>query len=61
MTDISFKNVDVEIATNRWDIRITIIEKDGKKSTWIASADSYYTEGDSIWFGSKKEYEDFEG
>lgn len=54
-----YKNVDVVIDETRWDVIIKIY-KDGELiEELIASADSFFTEHDHIWFGSRKEYEEY--
>lgn len=53
---VDFKNVkSVIITENRWDIKIVIIDSDGKTHGYLASADSFYTDNDGIWFGTEEE------
>jgi hypothetical protein len=54
----TFENVvKVEITEHRWETRFTLTFKDGHEEHFIASADSYLTCGDGIWFGDGYEYE----
>ncbi len=52
-----FENCTIQIEKNRWDVRLTITDEDGTY-VLVASADSYFTWGDGIWFGSLAEYEE---
>ena len=47
----------VTIALGRWNVRFDIETQDGTLS-FIASADSAYTQSDGIWFGTAEEYEE---
>jgi len=58
MLEQSFTNPFVaEIHTSRWNITFVIVDG-GKRYEFIASADYGLTDGDGIWFGTKKDYED---
>jgi len=48
----------ITINQRRWDITITVMDADGNPHEYIASADSFFTEGDHIWFGDRADYED---
>ena len=52
--------LSVEIKESRWSVEIIITTTDGMEHTYVASADSYYTEHDHIWFGTPQEMADFE-
>jgi hypothetical protein len=41
----------------RWSVFINAVSAEGIEETWVASADSFLTEGSGIFFGTKKEYE----
>jgi hypothetical protein len=61
MTDypIKFENVkSVSINKSRWNVSIVIVDKKGKEHRYYASADSFFTDHDNIWFGTDEEYED---
>jgi hypothetical protein len=47
----------VEIFNSRWEVTIIVTYEDSVE-TFIASADSGLTEGDGIYFGTKKEYDE---
>lgn len=51
---------EVTINDSRWDLSITIIDKDGKQHEFFASADSYYGSGSGLWFGTKSEKEEWD-
>lgn len=48
----------VIIETSRWNTEITIQDTFGEFHTFIVSADAALTEGDGIYFGTKKEYDE---
>ena len=48
----------VAIKEKRWDVRITLRLPDGTEEVLVASADSYYTDHNNIWFGTLREYEE---
>lgn len=48
--------MDVSIEENRWDVIITVTDESGSVHQFIASADSFYTMGDGIWFGTTQEH-----
>lgn len=50
------KPMDVSIEENRWDVTITVTDEGGLVHQFIASADSFYTMGDGIWFGTTQEH-----
>lgn len=54
------KNVDLEIVEARWRTTFIVSDPDSGDiiQTYVASADSFYTEGSSIWFGTAQEYEE---
>lgn len=56
---MKFENVTVEMSKSRWDVHIIITHPNGKKTIYVASADSHYTDRDGIWFGTQKEYEEW--
>ena len=57
---IIFENVKKVIFNeSRWDVTIIIVDKDGKEHKFIASADSFYSEQDHIWFGTEADYEEY--
>lgn len=43
----------IKITKTRWNVRIEI---EGQE-TYVASADSFYTESNGIWFGTQKDYD----
>lgn len=45
------------ITEKRWDVRFHLRLLDGTETTLIASADSYYTDNNNVWFGTKEEWE----
>lgn len=55
----------VSISESRWDVHITIERQEHcdtgievkETQTLVASADSFYTDRDGIWFGTKKEHD----
>jgi hypothetical protein len=48
--------VGVQFHKGRWDVEVTVTYSDGSTATWVASADSGYTEGSGIWWGTEAEY-----
>lgn len=56
---LTYHNVDITISRGRWDIYITIKMPNGKTEEFVASADSFFTEQDEIWFGTKKEHQSY--
>ncbi len=46
----------IEIDEDRWEIRIKIKTKLGDVREFVASADSFFTEGSGIWFGTRSEH-----
>ena len=53
---LELENVDIEITRSRWNVYITIRDKNGNELKLIASADAWFTEHDWIWFGTEEEY-----
>jgi hypothetical protein len=53
---LRLKDAEIEILRSRWNVYI-IIRKEGKELKLVASADSYYTEHNGIWFSSYEEYD----
>jgi hypothetical protein len=47
---------DAVITIGRWNVTITGLTPTGAFVTYIASADSYLTQNDGIWFGTQSEY-----
>ena len=47
----------VTIHLGRWSVQFDIETPEGTQS-FIASADSYYTDSDGIWFGTVAEYKE---
>lgn len=59
--DLDFINPKrVYISQGRWHVFITVLDSANRKHTFVASADSYVTEDDRIWFGTEEEYEGIE-
>jgi len=59
-TVVNLKDVkSLSITQSRWDIWITFVDADGKEHKYVASADSFYTDHDRIWFGTQEEYENY--
>jgi len=56
--NIEFKDIDINIIKGRWSMTIIIKHKNGKTEKYIASADRGITDGDGIFFGTEKEYND---
>jgi len=48
---INLTSVDVEIRRDRWNVYFTI-RQGNKEVKLMASADSYYTDNDWIWFAT---------
>lgn len=46
----------VEITHGRWQVRIRVFVLETVVRDFVASADSYYTAGDGIWWGTIDEY-----
>lgn len=49
----------VKIERRRWDVTIYLTMPNGKKEIYVASADSFFTESDGIWFNTKTEMDKF--
>lgn len=48
----------VEIIESRWNTTIILRDADGGDiAEYVASADSYLTDGSGIWFGTRAEYD----
>lgn len=45
------------VVQKRWDVRISLRLVDGREVTMIASADSYYTDRNNVWWGTQQEWE----
>ena len=56
---MKFENVTVEIDQARWDVTITITTQTGEIKKFIASADSFFTEHNGIFFCSYEEYNQY--
>jgi hypothetical protein len=52
----SVASSDAVITIGRWNVTITGLTPTGAFVTYIASADSYLTQNDGIWFGTQSEY-----
>lgn len=52
----------IQIKRKRWFIEITVTSLTDSldPTTFVASADSFFTDHDHIWFGPKKEYDEAE-
>lgn len=50
----------VRITKSRWSVKfeLELDEEELKVLTFIASADSWFTEGDGIWFGTEEEWDE---
>lgn len=50
----------VKISKFRWAIRfdLELLDDEQDTITFIASADSFFTDGDGIWFGTLEEYDE---
>lgn len=60
MSDETFLHpISVKIETNWWEILIKIVDDKNQLHEFVASADSFYTERDGIWFSTKKEWDDY--
>lgn len=46
------------VIKKRWDVTFCLRLADGTETDLIASADAYYTDHDSIWFGTREEHAD---
>lgn len=51
----------VGITKTRWSLVITVVDEQATEHRYIASADSYYTGQDQLWFSIMQEYNEFEG
>lgn len=47
---------EVIIVESRWSVTISGRDADGNFVSYVASADSYLTHGDGVWFGTAEEY-----
>ena len=54
---MKFENCTVEFDRHRWYVRVTVTPESGEAQVFYASADSGYTAGSGIWFGTSQEYE----
>lgn len=55
-THIHTSPAEVVLKVSRWDVTITVTDAGGTVHTYVASADSFYTEGSQIFFGTEEEY-----
>lgn len=46
------------VIKQRWQVSMALVLEDGREVTMIACADSYYTDSDSIWWGTRTEFND---
>ena len=51
--------VQIEIIKNRWNVTIKITASHEREFVYIASADSFFTGNDGIWFSDMQEYNDY--
>lgn len=53
LTDIA----TLDFLQRRWDVTIRVTHTDGQVTEYVASADSVYTSGSGIYFGTREEYD----
>lgn len=48
----------LEVNQRRWHVAIKFALADGREQTMIASADSMFTDGSGVWWGTAEEHEE---
>lgn len=48
----------IEVDQHRWYVNIKLRLADGREQTMVASADSYLTDSNNVWWGTAEEHEE---
>ena len=58
---MEYKDVNIKIERYRWHAFITITDKAGYRlAKYVTSADPFFTKGDGLWFGTMREFEEWD-